>query len=836
MKQVFWFLCAIIVPALASGSLASVSAQTASPTPDPFTVQLTSNPTALFNAIASDISANGRFVVFTSNGNVATQNKNNADGNREIFLADYAQRRIFQITNTKNVPIPAASPSPTPSPSPSPTASPSPTPTPVPTPADRTQVKIEIDNRSPMISLAPVLEGGVRKYIIVFSSNAPDPKNFDGADSATLDADANSEIWIYRVPAVADVDLSLGADLPLNDLSTGTFEPVIIGGTPASRAPTAGSSLATPFFADDNREPTISDDGKIIAFISTRNLVPSVGNADFNPELFICTVDGKSLTQATHTSDPVPGIGTIFQTNPSLNQDGSLVAFMSSANLTTTNNATNADNNAEIYLGTVGGGGVTFKQVTRTLNGVGNTNVLSPGRRLSRNGALIAFESRATDPKSNAAPTSQVLGTFVYTVASDTFNEVAARASVSDIGRFPTFTDYDASLNPSTLAFSSFLNFRPNGTIPDTAATQSEGVNLDLSAEIYLTQIPVTSSNTLTRITNITTFASFGGTRPIASETHKRIAFSLGGAELGGGNGDFGTELFYLITPTITNQSAAVLSFFTGASNMPVAAATPVPSPTPSPTPTPSPVPGAPAGLAPGELSIVRSTVALAPSDVMFTCVSNTENCVSEDLRSPALPVELNGVSVSVNGAAAGLYSVGNTTKQINFVIPVGVNLGVGTVAVNVLDAGANTDTLHRGFVQIVFAQPDIFTTTHDEGGRATAFNITNPITRPMEPFSVTSDDGTGTQVATRIELWVTGMHFASPAETTVTIGTTAISGAAILTVQPNREMPGFEIITFTLPASLAGAGDVPIQVSHTRGGVTATSRPTATAPHITIN
>jgi len=237
--------------------------------------------------------------------------------------------------------------------------------------------------------------------------------------------------------------------------------------------------------------------------------------------------------------------------------------------------------------------------------------------------------------------------------------------------------------------------------------------------------------------------------------------------------------------------------------------------------------------LAPGELSIVRSTVALAPSDVSFTCFSVTENCVSENLRSPALPVELNGVSVSVNGAAAGLYSVGNTTKQINFVVPIGVSLGVGTVAVNVVDTGANTDTLHRGFVQIVFAQPDIFTSTNDAGGRAVAFNITDPNTRTMEPFNVTSGPQ---QVPTVIELSVTGMRFAAPAETTITVGTTAIPAANVLSVQPNREMPGFDIITFTLPASLAGAGDVPIQVSHLRGGITATSRPADTAPHITIN
>jgi hypothetical protein len=49
--------------------------------------------------------------------------------------------------------------------------------------------------------------------------------------------------------------------------------------------------------------------------------------------------------------------------------------------------------------------------------------------------------------------------------------------------------------------------------------------------------------------------------------------------------------------------------------------------------------------------------------------------------------------------------------------------------------------------------------------------------------------------------------------------------------------MPGFDIINFALPASLAGAGDVPIQVTFARsGGITTVSRPPDTAPHITIN
>jgi hypothetical protein len=495
---------------------------------------------------------------------------------------------------------------------------------------------------------------------------------------------------------------------------------------------------------------------------------------------------------------------------------------------------TNADLNAEIYTVTFDGAALgDFKQVTRTQNSAGNTNILSPGRRLSRDGGYIAFESRATDPKSNAAATSQVLGTFVYTVASDTFVEIGPRPAVfADVAHFPTFTDYNSSLVPSSLVFASALNFRPDGTLP-AQAQDSEGLNVQRSTQLFLTSLPASSTQSFIRLTNVPTVVTFGGTLPVASETHKRMAFVLGGIDLGGGNSDVSLELFYLLTPQVTVQSSAALSFFTGLSNMPVAAATPQPSPTPTPTPVPTPVPGVPIALAPGELSIVRSTVPLAPSNAVPCTVF--AGCASETKRAPALPVELNGVSLSVNGAAAGLYFVGNAEKQINFVMPVGLSSGLGTVAVNVLNAGANTDTLLRGLVQILPAQPDIFTTTGDAGGRAGALTVPDNL---GEPFNVTTTDSTGATVPTTLALTVTGVRLAVLSEITVTVGTTVIGADSLVLVQPNLEMPGFDVIQFKLPASLAGAGDVPIQVRFTRTtpSITTVSRPADTAPHITIN
>src|SRR5206468_5900204 len=138
-------------------------------------------------------------------------------------------------------------------------------------------------------------------------------------------------------------------------------------------------------------------------------------------------------------------------------------------------------------------------------------------------------------------------------------------------------------------------------------------------------------------------------------------------------------------------------------------------------------------GLAPGELSIVRSTVALAPGNKNAVGASETD-------RSPILPVELAGVSVSVNGAAAGLYFAGTSPDQIFFVMPVSLAPALGTVVVN------NNGTVFRGYVQIVPSQPDLFTSTNGPGGNAIVCNVTNSTVpgRVTGPFNVTSPTRTG--------------------------------------------------------------------------------------------
>jgi uncharacterized protein (TIGR03437 family) len=835
VKQVFGSCCALALLLLACAAFSSVSAQSGSPTPDPFVSQLTSSPGGnVFNPFASfvgDISANGRFVVFESNGDLATQNRSNADGNREIFLVDYAQRRIFQITNTKNVPVASASPTPTPSPSPSP----SPTPTPSPTPADPAQIKYEISSNRPVLSFEPALVGGPpgsRTYTIVFSSNSPTLPSFGGTDLAgfvgTITAPApegNQELWIYRftVPEVAD--LSTGDDVAFQDLGLGIFTRVT--DTVCSRPTGLRPALIPADVIDDNREATISDDGAVIAFISTRNLV-GTGNTDSNPELFLRNVGAApgAFVQGTNTADAVDGVKIIsrFQQNPSLSASGNKVAFISTADLATPK--LNGDGNAEVYIADFTGAGLDHvTQVTRTKSETSgaftgsSVSLFSPGRRLSRDGALIAFESRAADPKGdNSATNASSLAIFVYNVLGDSFTQVGLRAlSGSDIRHLPTFTDYTGNV-PGALVFASALNFKADGSFP-SSTEDATGLDPSRQPQIFITDLPVSSTSTFKRLTNnpVGSLSSDIPIRPIPSAKRNRMTFSLTSAELGGGNSDLSIEVYYLLSPTATSEAPESLTYFTAGSAFEVPAS---PAPSPSPSPTPTPAPGtAGVGLAAGEFSLIRSAGTLAPGSKQAVGGSEVE-------RNPIYPIELNGVSVSINGAAAPLYFVSAT--EIQFVVPIGIQTGIATIVVN------NNGKVFRGFVPIVVSQPDIYTVPRGPGGRAVVCNRTVAGSGCiMEPFNVTTADATGAQVPTLLEIHATGLRGELTSEVSVTIGTIAITPSNVIN---NINFFGEDLITVALPASLAGAGDVPVIVTVTKTGGPFTSRAAATAPRIRIN
>jgi uncharacterized protein (TIGR03437 family) len=781
---------------------------TPSPTPTPTGTPTPTPVPGVFNreSFAGDASGDGRFVVIESSGDISTERsdaRNNRDGNQEIFLFDYAQRRIFQITDTKSLLKDAAA-----------------------APIDPNNIEVRVVNLRPVIS-----HDG--RYIAFVSNGYSDtltPKQFDGqANAAALRADGNTEIFLYQIPAVAAADLSSGAEVAPVDLAAGTMTRVT--NTPASSLPRAGTTIVPPAFALDNDGPAINDDGSYVAFVSqAKSGIPGESNADGNKEIFVYNRTSGGFVQVTTTQDVAPSganpLGTlVFNESPSLSGSGGAIAFISNADIGTSESAADKGN-GEIYVASFSGSAVSnLRAVTQTprviVSGVEtgvSTNLLNPGRRMSRDGNLLAFESLANFNPNGSLPSPALAGStgvYVYNISSGAFTLVAARpnSDQNDVGfRVPTFTG-----DSSRILFTSNLNYNADGTV-NTSTT--EGLNPSRNSQVYAA--PVTAFNQLSRLTNLAV-GSFTAIQTFPSDTVRRVALSLAGNP-GLENPDNNFEAFYLLLPTATSETTSVaVSFFTGASERAVVAATP--------TPTPPDV----TGLAPGMLGLARSTtVTLAPSSREVNAAD-----ASETQRRPPLPVELNGVTVSVAGAAAGLYFV--SSGQINFVVPRGLVATATALPVTIFNNGS----VLRTSVALNAAQPDIFTSTNGAGGRAAVLNVTNKCVSPTgEPFSVTTTrpkdnvcTATETESApTRLLIMLTGVRpVGSTTSVTVRIGTTDLTGTAIVSIGPSNT-PGFEQIEVELPASLAGAGDVPVIVTVTStGGTSFTSRPAESAPHITI-
>lgn len=816
------FLFAIII---LFGNISSVSAQVES-----VLGQLSNSPAESF---AGGISGDGRFVVFESRGNLATVNPRNADNNREIFLFDYAQRRIFQITDTKPLRTDTAGT------------------------YVFSNIKVEIAN------IRPVISNDGRW--IAFGSNATtstrtvpnttNPGNFDaesfnvttGTPPVTtnvLTADGNLEMWMYEIPVTAPADLSTGEEIPFTDLGAGTF--LQVTNTPASIRPRAGSSSSGAFVADDNHDASISDDGSIIAFVSTRDLVQD-GNAgeEANDEIFTFARIGgiKQVTRTLFGSISSPN----YSLAPTISGEGDRLAFVSTASkpIIGMTDDTNTDGNDEVFFTELVAGAPSGvrKQITNTVrtNLSDVINVWNFGRRMSRDGNYIAFDSYAA--LENTSPANQTsFATYLVNVtnpATPTFERIGPRSDADsaalggDVQRYPGFTDYDGAGTPEKLVLSTRMNIKADGTIP---TNQDDGLNPNPARPVQIYSAPLLSTGrTFTRLTKFPTPVSLiASTQAITSNTVKRMVFNLALTEQGTGNFDLLAEVFYLLQKDVNFQTGGRFTLFTGATRQtvspspvptpsPTATPTPTPTPTTTPSPTPTPTPQTPVavqGVSPGMLATAVYDGGRNSPVVPRTAVGSLD-------RQFTLPIDLSGVSVTVNGAAAGIKQV--SSREVTFVVPPGLSSSAeGVVYPLVIN---NNGTIVKGNITVVQARPDIFTDTpisnptfSTSGIRTRVFNVTNTVfTR--EPFTITTLKYRGSRrVPTVLRLFLTGVDNVQAGSITIRIGNTRILGTPVLTGGVLRE-PGIYSVDFVLPAELRGAGDQPVVVTVTIAGVTYSSR-----------
>ena len=851
MKLRFIFLLAIVFFA---GNLPKTSAQV-----DSFIGQISDSVTETF---VTGISGDGRFVVMESTGNIATVNPRNEDGNREIFLFDYAQRRIFQITDTKSL-LKDATKSPT-----------------------FDNIKVQIVNQRPVIS-----HDG--RYI-AFSSNATcnypgnptadppidpivsntNPGNFDpnttdlnfpcNSEGTTeeepvisnLVNDGNTEIWIYEIPAYAPVsDLSLGDEAPFTDLSAGTF--IQATNTLPFRLPSPGTTTATPIISDDNRDVSINANGNVLAFVSNRDLVPcenptaECGNKfpEFdNAEIFTYVRSLNKLGQVTATPRGTV-LAPIYNLNPNISGDGLKVSFVSNAHnpIKGMTSGDNSDRSDEIFYAVLDANGdptapADQRQVTKTSTTTSGTtlNIFSYGNRMSRDGRYIVFESLADLTEENNNNNYTTRATFIWDATvnapQNPFRRITPRADADsgvvggDSLRFPTFTDYDANGTPASVVLTTRLNITSAGTIPSNA---DDGLNPNSARppQIYTFALDPANTTPFTRLTKFPSFGVVANTQAYASDSAKRMSFSIAQVELGTGNFDYLTEAYYLLTPQVTSNRITRVRYATGASAIPVSDS-PVPTPSPTATPSPSPsvtptpeTPPAVHGVAPGMLAILNFDTGFVQTIPARTAVGGLD-------RRFQLPIELSGVSMSINGAAAELKSVNN--RQIVFIVPRGLSPGNDDAATYPVVIN-NNGIISRAEITIVPARPDIFTDlpTPGPGGRAFVQNVTNRVPT-TEPFTVTTIKiKGGTRVPTVLRVYATGIFH--PALTSGAFSIRIGSRTIPATTLPVQRGPGIYSLDFTLPPELNEAGDQPIIFQVVTSTQTYRSRLDDTAPRLFI-
>jgi uncharacterized protein (TIGR03437 family) len=461
-------------------------------------------------------------------------------------------------------------------------------------------------------------------------------------------------------------------------------------------------------------QPSISDDGLLIAFASNRDLTGA--NADLNSEVFLYDVQGRAFMQLTDTR----GVRGAFDVK--LSGDALRVAFVHDPRPAGTGDDDHPAARRDLLVYERGSGATAAR-----IEGVEGL-ALAPGRAISDDGQRVVYSART------AANTTQV---FLY----DGRNGGRVRR-LTNLGARVT----DVPLHPTLSGDGRRVAFATRRRV--TTANSDGGV------EVYVYDIPAAE---FSRVTNA----------------------GLATAEVLTSLDDEGSTLVFnfprlLAEPDAPPESAAVSEIFVAAlaPRMPFridAAAFNAAQP------------GTPARqLAPGSLAhVTGGNLALEP-------------IAAQRRAGNSFPTELLNTRVFVAGRAAELFYV--SPAQVSFQVPEGLGAGAAEIVVRNHD-----DYETRASVTIAPVAPGLFTVSGNGSGEAVALDAS---TLTHAPFDATDSDG----AARRLILFTTGLRYAR--EVTVTAGGQALRVEAVV---PSPDLPGLEQVHVRLPARLRGAGTVPL-------------------------
>jgi len=551
------------------------------------------------------------------------------------------------------------------------------------------------------------------------------------------------------------------------------------GGAEGFRAIRANVSVDPPTFLQMGGArapaPAISQDGSRITFAAKEN--PLGTNNDFNSEIFL--YDGAKLNQITITT---PGDASLRGVNgnflPSISDDGRYIAFSSNRNLT----SQNADGNFEVFVyDTVA---ASFVQATNSTNIVGFTDAKISGDGLS----LFYIRDTGLTPSANRDLVRQnrqtlfVIGllatnapklslTYGRAVSDDGLRVVWSAETAPDSSQvflwdgrngvtrqITTLGERvtEVPLHPSISGDGSRISFATRRTVMPG--------NSDNSIELYSFDLP---SGTMSRVTNAPVTADgFDGSRreveiiSSLNDDGSVIAFNfpriLSGAVA---NADFVNNSEIYVTGTAPRPTSGTLTVLNGASFGHEPATT--------------------EAVAPDSVAVARGGALAFRSE-------------QSQPTAGVYPTTVAGTTVTVNGRSAQIFFV--SPSQVNFHVPPATELGTAEVVVT------NSDGFQsRGTVPVLNGAPGVFTKSGDGLGEGVILDANTLMPGPFDP--------TGGNL--RLIVFATGTRRATTV--TVTAGSRALT---VESIAQNPEMPGMDEIHVLVPADLRGVGKVELIVT----------------------
>jgi uncharacterized protein (TIGR03437 family) len=533
---------------------------------------------------------------------------------------------------------------------------------------DTTGVNIDVD------CFAPAISGDGNR--IVFASNAP------SLDPASPNNNGNYELYIADFPPGATI---------------ATFRRITNTGRE-----TATENLRANF---TNFNPSISDDGTVIAFESTRQTFNAVNmfsgfvanNPDFNTEIMVADMGEmpetpgqySQVTVSNRADRPPSFLVEGFNSTPRLSGNGETLVFVSDYNY---DNNKNSDWNEEFFHCRLSDNNIlqvtqtesprnTYKAVVPIFDPVNlifsidvsaPTNLLDPNSKpLNLDGTRLVFESSGNINGSNMNKARQIWICNINPDRSVSISPIINQA-VSASPTQDELSRLDHTFKPSIDSAGNLITFNSTLNLAPTSPSDVNTDNPDGSSELFMFDIATGGFRQLTftaispafldqRLNKTPSFIS--NLSPIGDRTisfHYSVQSFLPNAT------NIIDPFQVVIRPVIRNAGGATIL---------------------------------------NSASFVPTQVARGSLNTVF----------GSELANSTLPLSgqsyiQDGVTVKVNNIAALLTRLSPT--QVGFVMPQGIANGVGLpFTVN------NNGVQSTGTINVVDASPGIFTVSGDGTG-----------------------------------------------------------------------------------------------------------------------